>query len=211
MKEDRHENKDPINDKHGNNNFSPKVHNNKRFFLLLSCYASRLMRWVLIFLLFDRAHDLEKRYKPDEMNQEAVKLAKPERRTQSGLMDSGSEESDHKRKHKRSKRKDVTSDDDTSHDSRTEDRKEAKRRRKEEKKLRKEEKYKRREERRRKKESRREEKLKLKADKNVSPSSDFDKSHDSQDESTLSDQKKLEIELREKALESLRAKKGAGR
>ncbi|KAL8225244.1 hypothetical protein R6Q57_017801 [Mikania cordata] len=142
----------------------------------------------------DRAHDSEKRYKTNDMN-------RAERHNQSGILNYGSDESDHKRKHKRSKRKVVTSDEDTSHDSHTEDRKEAKRRHKEEKRLRKEEKYKRREERRLRKENRRSEKLKLKAGKNDS---------DSHDESTLSDQKKLEIELREKALESLRAKRGGG-
>ncbi|KAD6119793.1 hypothetical protein E3N88_11064 [Mikania micrantha] len=142
----------------------------------------------------DGAHDSEKRYKTNDMN-------RAERRNQSGILNYGSDESDHKRKHKRPKRKVITSDDDTSHDSHTEDRKEAKRRRKEEKRLRKEEKYKRREERRHRKEIRRSEKLKQKAGKNDS---------DSHDESTLSDQKKLEIELREKALESLRAKRGGG-
>lgn len=136
------------------------------------------------------------------------KVEKPD---QSGSLDSGSEESDEqKRKRKRSKRKDISSDDDdNSHDSRTDDRKEAKKRRKEEKRLKKEEKHKRREERRRKKDNRRSEKLKLKAGRSVSPSSDLDKSPDSHDDA-LSDQKKLEIELREKALESLRAKKGVG-
>ncbi|KAL8232721.1 hypothetical protein R6Q57_002499 [Mikania cordata] len=148
--------------------------------------------------------------KADEMNQEAVKLPKflpkEERHNQRGSLDSVSEKSNHKRKHKR---KDVTSGDDNSHDSHTEDRKEAKRRRKEAKKLKKEEKRKRREERRLKKDARRAEKLKLKARGNVSPSSDSDKSYDTRDELASSDQKKLEIELREKALESLRAKKGA--
>lgn len=161
-------------------------------------------------------------------HQEAAKLPKllqkVERHNRSGSLDSGSEESDEgqKKKRKRSKKKDVTSDDDYSHDSRTE----AKKRRKEEKRLKKEEKRKRREERRRRKDSRRTEKLKLKAGGNVSPSSDPDKSHDSHasdaepvrrrgervtdNEEALSDQKKLEIELREKALESLRAKKGIG-
>ncbi|KAI3678273.1 hypothetical protein L6452_37560 [Arctium lappa] len=197
----------------------------------------------------DRARISEKGYKTDEKNQlrasdvkdsprhqEAAKLPKllqkVERHNRSGSLDSGSEESDEarggvsqKKKRKRSKKKDVTSDDDYSHDSRTEDRKEAKKRRKEEKRLKKEEKRKRREERRRRKDSRRTEKLKLKAGGNVSPSSDPDNSHDSHasdaepvrrgeritdNEEALSDQKKLEIELREKALESLRAKKGIG-
>nr|GEX41758.1 retrovirus-related Pol polyprotein from transposon TNT 1-94 [Tanacetum cinerariifolium] len=90
-----------------------------------------------------------------------------------------------------------------------EDRKEAKRRHKEEKKLKKEDKRKRWEERRHKKDSRRTAKLKPKAGRDVSPSLDLDKSHDSREEA-LSDPNKLEIMLLEKALESLRAKKGVG-
>nr|GEX93348.1 hypothetical protein [Tanacetum cinerariifolium] len=133
----------------------------------------------------------EKGYKVNGINQEAVKLTKAlptvERQTRSGSFDSGSEETDHKKKRKRSKRKDVTSDDDDSHESRKEDMKEAKRRRKEERKLTKEE-----------------------TRRDVSPSLDLDKSHDSREEA-LSDSKKLEIKLWEKALESLRAKKGVGR
>lgn len=128
-----------------------------------------------------------------------------------------------KRKHKKSKRQD--SDDGHSSDSQLEGRKEAKRRRKEDKKLRKEERRRRREERRRKKDERRAEKVKLKAGGTVSPPSDFEEDHqghisdgaragkrdsrliDSEDQS---EQKKLEIALREKAIETLRAKKGAG-
>nr|GEV55883.1 hypothetical protein [Tanacetum cinerariifolium] len=155
----------------------------------------------------------EKGYKVNGINQEAVKLTKAlptvERQTRSGSFDSGSEETDHKKKRKSSKRKDVTSDDDDSHDSCKDVTKEAKRRRKEERKLKKEEKRRRREERRHKKDSRRTAKLKLKAGRDVSPSSNRDKSHDSHEEA-LSDSKKLEIKLREKALESLRAKKGVG-
>nr|GEW45690.1 hypothetical protein [Tanacetum cinerariifolium] len=155
----------------------------------------------------------EKGYKFNEINQEAVKLTKAlptvKSQTRSGSFDFGSQESDHKKKRKRSKRKDVTSNDDDSHDSHIEDRKEAKRRRKEERKLKKEEKRRRREERRYKKDSRRTAKLKLKAGGDVSPSSDLDKSHDSREEA-FSDPKKLEIELWEKAFESLRAKKGFG-
>lgn len=137
----------------------------------------------------DRTRDSNK---PDEKNHSRVsdvkEAAKPHNQ-------SGSDESDGERKRKRSKKKDATSDDDDdySHDSHTEDRKEAKKRRKEEKRLKKEERRKRREERRRKKA----EKQKLKTGGDVSPSSEED------------DQKKLEIELREKALESLRAKKGS--
>ncbi|KAI3820022.1 hypothetical protein L1987_13878 [Smallanthus sonchifolius] len=199
VKEDTRENKDPVSDKHDKNKHSPQVQKRN---------SKNDGRRNYPELSSDRARDSEKGYKADEMNQEAVKLQKEERHNQSHSLDSGSEESDHTRKHKR---KDATPGDDDSHDSYAEDRKEAKRRRKEEKKLKKEEKRKRREERRRKKDIRLSEKLKLKTLGNVSPSSDLDKSHDSHDESTLSDQKKLEIELREKALESLRAKKGAGR
>ncbi|KAA8549315.1 hypothetical protein F0562_000999 [Nyssa sinensis] len=147
----------------------------------------------------------------------------------SGSLDSGSEESDKhraevnkKRKHKRSERQEG-SNDDHSYDSQREERKEAKRRRKEEKRLRKEERRHRREERRRRREERRAEKLKLKSIDAVNPPSDFEKNRDgytsdddhiarresraSDTEGTESEQKKLEIELRKKALESLRAKK----
>ncbi|GLU11549.1 hypothetical protein SLE2022_282870 [Rubroshorea leprosula] len=117
-----------------------------------------------------------------------------------------------KRKHRRSERQEVTSDEDYSSESEIEDRKEAKRRRKEEKRLRKEEKRRRREERHRKREERRAEKLKLKNqdDSNASDGGHVSKRepHSSDDEETVSDQKKLEIELRKKALESLKAKKG---
>ncbi|EOY33952.1 Splicing factor PWI domain-containing protein, putative isoform 2 [Theobroma cacao] len=137
-------------------------------------------------------------------------------------LDSGSEGSDkhrtkhkEKRKHKRSERREVTSDDDSSYDSEIEGRKEAKRRRKEEKRLRKEEKRRRREERRRRREERRAEKLKMKGQDDDS-SSDGEhvakrKSQPSDDEDAETEQKKLEIELRKKAIESLKAKKGISR
>ncbi|KAK9053682.1 hypothetical protein SSX86_024756 [Deinandra increscens subsp. villosa] len=185
VKDDPRENKDLVSDKHAKNRHSPQVQ--KR-----------------------TSKNDGIRNKVDEMNLEVVKLPKllpkGERYNERGSLDSYSVESDHKRKHKR---KVARSEDANSDDSHKEDRKEAKRRRKEEKKAKKEEKRKRREERRCRKDSRRSEKLKLKARGNVSPS-DNDKSHDSHDESGLSDPKKLEIELREKALESLRAKKGVG-
>ncbi|XP_031253978.1 serine/arginine repetitive matrix protein 1 isoform X2 [Pistacia vera] len=134
----------------------------------------------------------------------------------SDSVDSGSEESykhradnKEKRKHKY-EREEVASDDDYSYDSETE-RKHAKRRRKEEKKLRKEEKRRRRDERRRRKEERRAEKHKLK-NRNDADGSDGEhisrrESHPSDDEVTESEQKRLEIELRNKALESIKAKK----
>lgn len=138
---------------------------------------------------------------------------------QSASNDSSSEESGKhrregkdRRKHKRSERKFATSDEDYSHDSELENRKETKRRKKEERKLRKEEKRRRREERRRRREERRAEKLKMK-NKTDDYISDVDEaervdSHRSDNEETPSDQKKLEIELRYKALESLKAKRG---
>ncbi|XP_012066964.1 serine/arginine repetitive matrix protein 1 isoform X4 [Jatropha curcas] len=132
-----------------------------------------------------------------------------------GAFDSGSDDSDkhtskQKRKHKRSHREEVASDDDYSYDSDIEEKKEAKRRRKEEKKLRKEEKRRRREERRRRKEERRAENLRLKDLSDVNSSDDEQRkdSHPSDNEDSHSEQKKLEIELRRKALESLKAKKG---
>ncbi|KAL0389090.1 UNVERIFIED_CONTAM: Serine/arginine repetitive matrix protein 1 [Sesamum calycinum] len=159
----------------------------------------------------------------------APKLSrKSEQNDRNGSLDSPSKETDEqtvkvkeKRKHKKSDRQEVESDDYSSYDS-YEERKEAKRRRKEEKKLKKEERRRRREERRRRRDERRAEKLKLRSDDAGSSSSDLGRDH-SEDESvrgrdsrasntqeTESEQKKLEIELREKALESLRAKKGFG-
>lgn len=145
---------------------------------------------------------------------------------------SDSEESDKnrakvkdKRKNKRSGRQEVESDEESSYDSYAEERKEAKRRRRrEEKKMRKEEKRWRREEKRRRKEERREGKQKLKSGGTVSTPSDTDGKHDDhfgddqavkrrksgQDgmDEPLTEQKKLEIELREKAIELYMAKKG---
>jgi serine/arginine repetitive matrix protein 1 len=99
-----------------------------------------------------------------------------------------------KRKSRKSKRHEVTSDDDYSDNSQ----KDAKKQRKEEKRLKKEERRQRREQHRRKKNERRSEKTKLKT---AGYSSDEEES----------EQKRLEIELREKALERLRAKKGSGK
>lgn len=129
-----------------------------------------------------------------------------------------------KRKSRRTEGPDMASDDDVEYDSPKNERKEAKRRRKEEKKIRKEEKRRRREERHRKREERRAGKMNAKPVDTVTPPSDFDKKHSdagdsdgdvaarrdahpSDTEETESEQKKLEIELRKKALESLRAKK----
>uniref|UniRef100_A0A5B7AWF0 Putative Splicing factor PWI domain-containing protein isoform 2 n=1 Tax=Davidia involucrata TaxID=16924 RepID=A0A5B7AWF0_DAVIN len=158
---------------------------------------------------------------------------KVDQTARSGSLDSGSEESDQhrtevneKRKHIRLERQEVASDDDYSYDSQIEERKKAKRRRKEEKRLRKEERRRRREERRHRREERRAEKLKVKSIDTATSPPEFEKNHDgyasdgdyiakreshaSDTEETESEQKKLEIELRKKALESLRAKKGVG-
>lgn len=162
------------------------------------------------------------------------KLARGDERDQSGPVDSRSDESDKerikgkdKRKHKKSDREQTASDDDSSSDSYVEDRKEAKRRRKEEKKLKKDERRRRREERHRRKEERRAEKRRRKlTDATAQPSdSEGNLNGNSSDGERVSNQKRrssgvehkeadpkqLEIALREKALESLRAKKGIGR
>lgn len=138
----------------------------------------------------------------------------------SDSVDSGSKENGKhktkikdKRKHKKHGREEVASDGDNSYDSEI-DKKEAKRRRKEEKKLRREEKRRRRDERRRRKEERRAAKLKM---KNQSDADASDDEHASRreylpsDEETESDQKRLEIELRNKALESIKAKRNSSR
>ncbi|XP_020593813.1 serine/arginine repetitive matrix protein 1 [Phalaenopsis equestris] len=108
-------------------------------------------------------------------------------------------------------------------DSQFDEKKEAKRRRKEERRLRKEEKYRMREERRRRR-AERPARQKVRTMDDLSPSSDFEKhlsdandsdhdayrrknSHTTNAKEAESEQKRLEIELRMKALESLRAKK----
>lgn len=144
-----------------------------------------------------------------------------DKNNRSDSFDSGSEENGKhktkikdKRKHKKHGREEVASDGDNSYDSEI-DKKDAKRRRKEEKKLRREEKRRRRDERRRRKEERRAAKLKM---KNQSDADASDDEHaprreyrPSDDEETESDQKRLEIELRNKALESIKAKRNSSR
>ncbi|TQD76099.1 hypothetical protein C1H46_038367 [Malus baccata] len=146
-------------------------------------------------------------------------IEKVDHSNRSGIVDSGSEESEKcrggekgKRKNKRSERQEVTSDDDYSNDSEIDERKDAKRRKKEERRSRKEKKRRRREERRRRKEERRAGKIK---GKNYSDASASDgehvgrrELHSNDNEEKEDGQKKLEIELRKKALESLKAKKG---
>ncbi|KZV31461.1 serine/arginine repetitive matrix protein 1-like [Dorcoceras hygrometricum] len=125
-----------------------------------------------------------------------------------------------KKKHKKSDRHDVKSDDYFSDDSYKE-RKEVRRRRKEEKRLKKEERRRRRDERHHKREERHSDKWRLKSVDTGGPLSDLagdysdgnDHRWESQargNKDTKSEQINLEIELREKALESLRAKKGIG-
>ncbi|XP_057456145.1 uncharacterized protein LOC130747280 isoform X3 [Lotus japonicus] len=146
-------------------------------------------------------------------------VAKVDLVNQSASYDSVSEESDkhrregkdRRRKHKRSEKKIVSSDESYSDDSELEDRKETKRKKREEKKLRKEEKRRRREERRHRREERRAEKLKLKSKTDyISDDEEAERmdDHPSNNEETQVDPKKLEIELRNKALESLKAKRG---
>ncbi|KAG0484135.1 hypothetical protein HPP92_012219 [Vanilla planifolia] len=150
------------------------------------------------------------------------------KRSQSSCSDSEEFENIVKRRHKRSEKseKDVKVSSDT--DSQVEGRKEAKRRRKEEKRMRREERRRRREERHRKRLERHAAKHKGKATDNASPLSGFEKqnvevgnsegnaddarrsSHSKDVEDGVSEQKRLEIELRNKALESLRAKKAIG-
>lgn len=136
------------------------------------------------------------------------------RNNRSTTLYSGSDESDEnrvkevseKKRHRKMDKKAVSSDDYSS-GSQIEDRKEAKRRkRREEKRLKKEERRRRREERRRRREERHAGKHKSKP---ISPSDS--ERNQSNAEETETEQKKLEIELREKALQSLRAKKGIGR
>uniref|UniRef100_A0A0E0NT73 PWI domain-containing protein n=1 Tax=Oryza rufipogon TaxID=4529 RepID=A0A0E0NT73_ORYRU len=137
---------------------------------------------------------------------------------------SGSEESgkhrshSEKRKHKKSRKHKRRYDDSSDESNSESDDKESKRRRKEEKRLRKEERRRRREERHRRKADRQASKLKLKHAETVDMASDLEKDRESDSDADArkkgsyngrdeSDQQKLEIELREKALESLRAKK----
>ncbi|KAJ6819161.1 serine/arginine repetitive matrix protein 1-like [Iris pallida] len=155
---------------------------------------------------------------------------KADKRNRHDSKDSDSEETGsdknqimEKRRHKKSDKRKRDSDDSSSSDSQVDDRKEAKRRRRDEKRLRKEERRRRREEKHRKKLERRASKEKVKSVDMFNPPSDFEKNHNNSDDSdvagtrknihpsdaeeTESEQKKLEIELRKKALESLRAKK----
>lgn len=147
---------------------------------------------------------------------DSLKVEKVEHNNRSEASDSDLEEgykrktgSKEKKRHRRSDRRDTSSDSEDSYDTELE-RKEARRRKKEERRLRKEKKRQKREERRRKKEERRAEKTKA---KNLSDSYSDD-GRVAKDEPYPSDgpdeaeHRRLEVELRKKALESFNAKKG---
>uniref|UniRef100_A0A7N0UP71 PWI domain-containing protein n=1 Tax=Kalanchoe fedtschenkoi TaxID=63787 RepID=A0A7N0UP71_KALFE len=117
-------------------------------------------------------------------------------------------ESGKKRKHKGSSRRhEVTSDDDSS-ESEADEKKDVKRRRKEDKRLRREKRRQRHVEKRHKKEERCGGKHHLKSRK-YDDAGIGEKIHDKSD-GEEEEKKKLEVELRKKALESLKAKKGIG-
>ncbi|KAL9662975.1 hypothetical protein QQ045_027811 [Rhodiola kirilowii] len=120
-----------------------------------------------------------------------------------GSSDSGYAEDKKKKRKGLSSRHEVTSDDDSY--ELEEDGKDAKRRRKEEKRLRREKRHQRHEEKRRKKEEKRSVKHKSRKDDD---SGIEKKIHEKSEEEE--EKKKLEIELRNKALESLKAKRGVG-
>ncbi|XP_026418463.1 serine/arginine repetitive matrix protein 1-like isoform X2 [Papaver somniferum] len=163
----------------------------------------------------------------NEQGDKLEALQKPTKRVdhQIATSDSDSEENEKyriggvdKRKEKESERHQMASGDDASDDSQIDTKKDAKRRRKEEKRLRKEEKRRRREERHRKKEERRAGRLKSKSKDTVPSDTKKNQKFGDDDvalrrESHLSDTeedidpKQHEIELRKRALESLRAKK----
>ncbi|XP_008803113.2 serine/arginine repetitive matrix protein 1-like isoform X2 [Phoenix dactylifera] len=180
-----------------------------------------------------QSHAKSNEYRESHYDIESVKKSRKKvvRSNCLDIHDLDSEETDthryremEKQRHKKSSKHKRDLDDSSESDSQIDDKKEAKRRRKDEKRQRKEERRLRREERHRRKLERRAGKLKVKSIDTVTPPSDLEKNHNDADESdgdaairkgphlsyteeTLLEQKKLEIELREKALESLRAKK----
>lgn len=160
--------------------------------------------------------------------EESLKLMKKDDLKSPALDFSGCEGSDghkaigsKKRRHRKSSRHEIGCES-SGDDSGVEDRKEAKRRRKEDKKLRKEERRRHREERQRCKEEKRVYRRKRSKGSDYAPS-DSDKheigvntyaakdSYSSDKQETELEKKRLEIELREKALQNIRAKKGMGR
>ncbi|XP_065024444.1 uncharacterized protein LOC135649699 isoform X1 [Musa acuminata AAA Group] len=169
---------------------------------------------------------------PNEMEYDTKHFKRPKRKQETSSQSNPSDlegtdtpknRSSEKRKHKKYEHK-KGSDDSSESDSDPEAKKEAKRRRKEERRLRKEERRRKREEKHQKRLERRASKLKMRPMDTVMPPSDFEKEHSdagkSDDEAatrkgphiadaeeTESEEKQLEIKLREKALESLRARK----
>ncbi|TVU47593.1 hypothetical protein EJB05_07199 [Eragrostis curvula] len=175
----------------------------------------------------DSPADSRGKEREDSQSEDGSPVKKTKKRTDgNSLIDSGSSGSEEperhkshteKRKHKKSHKHNKHNDDSSESDSELDD-KEAKRRRKEEKKLRKEERRRRREERHRRRAERHASKQKRKHLDTDTPPSDPEKEQSSDSDAVVrkrdahtsreeSDPKKLEIELREKALESLRAKK----
>lgn len=156
---------------------------------------------------------------------------KMDKKSRLDIRDSESEETDsyrnestEKRRHKKSDKRKRDYDETSESDSQIEDKKEAKRKRKDEKRQKKEEKRRRREERHRRKLERRAGKMKMKSTDTVSPPSDLETDPGRTDDSdggagrrkssrrndadeAEPEEEKLEIELREKALKSFRAKK----
>ncbi|KAG1371733.1 serine/arginine repetitive matrix protein 1 [Cocos nucifera] len=179
-----------------------------------------------------QSHVKSNEYRESHYEIESVKKSRKEvdQSNHLDIHDSDSEETDmqryremEKRRRKKSSKFKRDLDDSSESDSQMDD-KEAKRRRKDEKRQRKEERRLRREERHWRKLEHRAGKLKAKSVATVAPPSGLEKNHNDADESdgdaairigshlsdteeTESERKKLEIQLREKALESLRAKK----
>ncbi|CAN6320534.1 unnamed protein product [Urochloa humidicola] len=161
----------------------------------------------------------------DSQSEDGSPVKKPNKKADVRIdsSSSGSEEPDkrshsEKRRHKKAHKHKKKQYDDSSESDSESDGKEAKRKRKEEKRLRKEERRRRREERHRRRAERHASKQKSKHTDTVAPPSDSEKDQNSDSDVDVrkrgspagredSDPKKLEIELREKALESLRAKK----
>ncbi|MQL90234.1 hypothetical protein Taro_022825 [Colocasia esculenta] len=170
--------------------------------------------------------DEKKRFHIEDKSNYAKKSRKQlDESCQVGSADTDSEEDEINRSHgndKISKKSEINEASEEDYDSALDHRKEAKRKRKEERRMRKEEKRKRRDEKHRKREERRAQK-KAKYIDTVTPPPDYERNNNvannsdedaglmvsktSDMEETESEQKQLEIDLRIKALESLRAKK----
>ncbi|CAA6656793.1 unnamed protein product [Spirodela intermedia] len=171
-------------------------------------------------------NDDRKRPRVEENASYAEKSAKLDKNDRICPVDTDSEDKNRaqktERRPKKLDQKETSLEDESDYDSATERRKELKRRKREERRLRKEEKRRRREERHRKREERRAQKMSKDVhtvgshpdkERNYSAAEESDEeaglkvSITTDTEERETDQKKLEIELRKKALESLRAKK----